>query len=151
MRPLVFLAILSALACRPSGEDALSGRSFLSVVPVKEVAVTWSWGKEGEAVLDLRADHSCSASSAMVRRLVSCNDTYPAASPPPQPCVWAVEKKPEGEAIEVTFEEAGSSPLSVRFGAFRSTKGGAVALLGTCGSGDAYALRTAVTSTRPAP
>src|SRR5713101_3365036 len=123
MRSFAVLAVLTALGCGPAGEDALSGRSYLYVVPLKEVAVIWSWGKEGEAVLDLRADHSCSASSGMVKRLVSCNDTYPAASPPPQPCMWAVEKKPEGEGIVVTFQEPGSAPLSVGFGAFRSVQG----------------------------
>jgi hypothetical protein len=144
MRRFAPVAVLAAFGCGPAGEDALSGRSYLPVVPEKDVAVTWSWGDGGDSVLDLRPDHSCSASSGMVKRLVSCSDTYAAASSPRQPCVWAVEKKPEGEGVVVTFEGPNSASLSVGFGAFRSIKDGAVALLGTCGSGDAYALHTAV-------
>jgi hypothetical protein len=137
---LAMTLLAVAIACGPAGEDALAGRAYLAVVPQSEVVGTWSWPSVESDSLQLRRDHTCSITPSMAERLDNCGDTYSPSSAVPEPCAWAVEKKPEGEAVVVTFQAPRRGTRSVGFGAYRHAAQRQVALLGTCGSGDAYAL-----------
>jgi hypothetical protein len=138
---LAITLLVVTIACGPAGEDALAGRAFLGVVPEAEVVGTWSWPSADSDSLQLRPDHTCTITPSMAERLDKCGDTYSPSSAVSEPCAWAVEKKQEGEAVVVTFHAPHSGSRSVGFGAYRHTAQRQVALLGSCGSGDAYALR----------
>jgi hypothetical protein len=140
---LAVALIVVVIACRPAREDALAGRVYLAAVPQGEVVGTWSWPSAASDLLQLRRDHTCFITPSMAERLDNCGDTHSSSSAVHEPCVWAVEKNPEGEAVVVTFHALRRGTRSVGFGAYRHAARRQVALLGMCGSGDAYALQAA--------
>ena len=140
---LAVALIFIVIGCGPAREDALTGRTYLAVVPQAEVVGTWSWRSAPSDLLQLRPDHSCSITPSMAEHLDNCGDTHSSPSAVHEPCVWAVERKPEGEGVVVMFQAPRRGTRSVGFGVFRHAVRPQVALLGMCGSGDAYALQKA--------
>ena len=63
-----------------------------------------------------------------------------AKRPASTPCSWAVETRRDGEGVAITLRASGGKWRDVRFGVFRHAVNGQLALLSTCGLGDAWGM-----------
>ena len=139
LRRATAIVLIATMACS-HGEGALTGRVYMAAVPEVEVVGSWGLAVDQQAVLQLRADHSCSATPAIVEYFIKCEQAYPAVGQPLAPCSWTVERSGPGDGVVVTFNSPSNVWLSTQLGAYRHVERHDVALLGTCGSGDAYGL-----------
>jgi hypothetical protein len=142
MRGALLLAVSTiAVACRPSEyRNPLDGTEYLAQVPQDELVGTWALSHDANASLQLRADRSCVSSALVTAYIQDCEQSYPAKDHPLGACRWTVEQERDRGQFVVTFQGRHDAWLSAGFGVFRNRRTGSLVLVGTCGSGDAYAL-----------
>jgi hypothetical protein len=135
--------------------DVLEGRVYLRTVPREELPGVWHhpvreptllhvlwapkrpWGPE---LLTLVPDGTCTATPPLVATWVECEAVADVKPPSRTGCSWSVQPRQDGEDVVITFQPPDRQWQETRFGVFRHTGKKDVALLGTCGMGDAYGL-----------
>jgi hypothetical protein len=150
------LYALALIACGGDARrDVMAERVFLPAVPRDELPGVWqhpqgepsllhvlaspkrSWGPE---LLTLVADGTCTVSRPLVDTWVACEALADAKASSTDGCSWAVRPARESESVVITFQLPDRRWQETRFGAFRHAVRKDVALLSTCGLGDAYGL-----------
>ena len=151
---LLLAAIVTYLAC-DSGDAVLEGRAYVGTLPRDELIRSWSppanrpsllqslFGDERsqrQEVLTIAADDSCTITEDLVHRFIGCGAATTADPGDSRTCIWRIEGPPQNQAISVLFREPEAAWRSTRLSAYRQSTKGDIALVGTCGSGDAYGL-----------
>lgn len=145
--------VFALVAC--SGEGVLEGRTYVPKVPRDGVIGSWAppsvtptllqsiFGAtrtRGREVLALRAGEACELSPGLAQRLVDCEHVAETeAAHGNGSCAWRVEGTSE-QSISVLFGASDGRWLKTEFSVFRHTTDGDLALVGTCGMGDAWGL-----------
>jgi hypothetical protein len=90
--------------------------------------------------LILRADGECEVAPDLARFFVDCEQAADVRALERGSCRWKVESSGEGEGLDIVYPWPAGKWRTTGFGVYRHVVKGDLALLGTCGSGDAYAL-----------
>jgi hypothetical protein len=156
-RAAALITVVVLGSCCSDDDGALSQRVYLPEVPRDEIVGQWIPRKPGSSpgiteklfgrtpspdrrLMVIRPDGTCTVSPEFAHFVVDCEHASPSIEAVPGDCVWRIETKDGKQGLSLLFAESRSKTLAVSFGAFRHLKNGDVALLGTCGWGDAYGL-----------
>ena len=160
---LVAAAIASGLAACAGGDNVLAGTVYLPTIPRGDLLGAWSPRRtppsflqslfsatrsSGPEILTIAPDETCAITSDLARHLVSCEHVSEAAALRTGGCAWSIQSRPEGEGLAVVFQAPDGKWHTTGFGVFRQMANRGIALLGTCGSGDAYGLFRSVSAVR---
>jgi hypothetical protein len=96
-----------------------------------------SWGPE---LLTLMPDGTCAVTPSLVSTWVECEVFAEAKQPPHAGCSWTVRRARDTDMVVITLQPSGRQWQEAHFGFLRHAAGKDVALVGTCGLGDAYGL-----------
>jgi hypothetical protein len=151
---ILAIALLPQCACEPHA-DPLVGRVYLPSIPRDELDGTWALplrdptllqvvlgGRRtaGPAVLSLQASSACHVNQSLAELLLECDHAYVVDGVPQGGCQWSPDGSTGGEVLKVTYKSPDGKSRLATFSAFRHSANRDIALVGTCGMGDAYAL-----------
>ena len=139
LRSLLAALLLTTAAGCGQGELTIEGRSFIATLPSGEQPGVWAPRFSETATLELHPGGRCNMSTALAEYIVGCGHMYQPPTAPQDGCSWQIERTSGGEALSVVFQGP-KSLARVRFGGFRHPTHGDIALMSTCGSGDAWGL-----------
>ena len=151
---MISVACLVAVASCNGGDEVLRDREYLPKIPRDELVASWTPRSRPPSLLQsvlarrspvvgslvLKLGEDCELTRELGELLVDCADHVPAEPSGKGPCAWRIEGLPERESVSILFAGPDSRWRRVSFGVFRHATTGDLALVGTCGSGDAYGL-----------